>query len=41
MLVEKCLGKGSLVCKDNIKMNRNETGREDVDWIHMAKDTIL
>jgi hypothetical protein len=25
-------------CQDNIRMDLNETGWEEVDWIHLAKE---
>jgi hypothetical protein len=32
------LGRPTRSWEDNIRMNRRETGKEGVDWIHLAQD---
>jgi hypothetical protein len=34
------LGRPRRSWEDNIKMSRREMGFKDVDWIHVAQDTI-
>jgi len=38
---EKLFGKLKTSCENNMEINLEETGREDVDWIQVAVDRVL